>query len=172
MTAALLDLPDTLRAWGLDVVEVTGWQDRRRPGLFNPIGVLIHHTAAPGPKDAPSLQVCIESAVSPSVSSLSQVRIFEQPAASSQSRLERIDIRQIAALPVAQTSDNEGPTRRRPVRQGAQGEHADCQQRRQPSLLSRIPQWLISAMWTFRCRLQTFVSAGSALRHVSLRPRE
>lgn len=56
----LLQLPDALRSWGLDVVEVTGWEDRKRPGSFNPMGVLIHHTAAPGPKDAPSLQVCID----------------------------------------------------------------------------------------------------------------
>lgn len=55
----LLWLADELRAWGLDVVEVTGWRDRARPGAFDPVGVLIHHTAAPGPKDAPSLQVCI-----------------------------------------------------------------------------------------------------------------
>ncbi len=58
--ADLLDLPATLERWGLTVVPVTGWQDRRRPGTFRPIGVLIHHTAAPGPKDNPSLQVCID----------------------------------------------------------------------------------------------------------------
>lgn len=58
--ADLLDLPATLERWGLTVVPVTGWQDRRRPGRFDPIGVLIHHTAAPGPKDNPSLQVCID----------------------------------------------------------------------------------------------------------------
>ena len=56
----LLWLADELRAWGLDVVEVTGWRDRARPGAFDPVGCLIHHTAAPGPKDAPSLQVCID----------------------------------------------------------------------------------------------------------------
>lgn len=58
--ADLLQLPAALRSWGLDVVEVTGWQDRRRPGSFDPIGVLIHHTAGPRGKDAPSLQVCID----------------------------------------------------------------------------------------------------------------
>lgn len=58
--ADLLQLPDALRSWGLDVVEVTGWQDRRRPGSFNPMGVLIHHTAGPKGKDATSLQVCID----------------------------------------------------------------------------------------------------------------
>ena len=56
----LLQLPAALARWGLNVVPVTGWQDRRRPGTFDPIGVLIHHTAAPGPKDNPSLQVCID----------------------------------------------------------------------------------------------------------------
>jgi len=57
---ALDQLPTALRAWGLDVVEVTGWQTRRRPGTFAPLGVLIHHTAGPRGKDAPSLQVCID----------------------------------------------------------------------------------------------------------------
>lgn len=41
----LLWLADELRAWGLDVVEVTGWRDRARPGAFDPTGCLIHHTA-------------------------------------------------------------------------------------------------------------------------------
>jgi len=57
---ALTWLPAELRAWGLEVVEVTGWESRKRPGAFGPVGVLIHHTAAPGPKDAPSLQVCVD----------------------------------------------------------------------------------------------------------------
>ena len=45
--ADLLDLPAALERWGPTVVPVTGWQDRKRPGSFAPIGVLIHHTAAP-----------------------------------------------------------------------------------------------------------------------------
>lgn len=57
---ALSGLADHLRTWGLDVTEVPGWQDRRRPGPFNPMGVLLHHTAAPKGKDAPSLRVCID----------------------------------------------------------------------------------------------------------------
>lgn len=42
------DLPKTLRAAGLKVVEVDGWQRRGRPassGSFAPVGVLCHHTA-------------------------------------------------------------------------------------------------------------------------------
>jgi hypothetical protein len=39
------DLPDKLRAAGLKVIEHDGWRDRGRPGSFNPVGVLCHHTA-------------------------------------------------------------------------------------------------------------------------------
>jgi len=42
------DLPEILRAQGLNVVEVDGWKTRGRPesvGEFNPVGVLCHHTA-------------------------------------------------------------------------------------------------------------------------------
>lgn len=53
-------IADKLRAYGLTVVEVTGWQDRARPGAFDPLGVMVHHTAAPKGKDHPSLQVCID----------------------------------------------------------------------------------------------------------------
>lgn len=53
-------IADKLRAYGLTVVEVTGWQDRARPGAFDPVGVIVHHTAAPQGKPAPSLQVCID----------------------------------------------------------------------------------------------------------------
>lgn len=56
----LLWLADELRAYGLTVVEVTGWQDRARPGAFDPLGVMVHHTAAPQGKPFPSLQVCID----------------------------------------------------------------------------------------------------------------
>ena len=43
------NLPDLLRAEGLNVVEVDGWQTRGRPastGDFTPVGVLWHHTGA------------------------------------------------------------------------------------------------------------------------------
>lgn len=46
------NLPSILRAAGLTVVEVDGWQTRGRPastGGFNAVGVLCHHTAT-GPK--------------------------------------------------------------------------------------------------------------------------
>ena len=42
------NLPTTLRARGLRVVEVDGWHGRGRPastGGFDPVGVLCHHTA-------------------------------------------------------------------------------------------------------------------------------
>lgn len=43
-------LPDNtatlLRAAGLDVVEITGWRGRTRPGPFAPVGVLNHHTGS------------------------------------------------------------------------------------------------------------------------------
>lgn len=54
-------LADTLRDAGLDVAEVVGWQ-ASGGSTFDPVGVLIHHTAAPDfsiSQDAPSLQVCI-----------------------------------------------------------------------------------------------------------------
>lgn len=37
--------PDILRAHGLKVRVVPGWKKRGRPGSFNPVGVLCHHTA-------------------------------------------------------------------------------------------------------------------------------
>ena len=62
MTSPLLALPAALRAAGLDVLEVDGWQTRDRPGLFTPTGVLWHHTATTRrpPHDMPSLDVCID----------------------------------------------------------------------------------------------------------------
>ena len=49
-----------LRAAGITVREVDGWQTRARPGPFDPLGVLIHDTGTPNrTADAPSLQVCI-----------------------------------------------------------------------------------------------------------------
>lgn len=40
------NLPRDLRRAGLDVVVVKGWRTRGRPGSFNPVGVLWHHTGA------------------------------------------------------------------------------------------------------------------------------
>lgn len=39
------NLPEILRKHGLKVVEIDGWEDRGRPGSFDPVGVLCHHTA-------------------------------------------------------------------------------------------------------------------------------
>lgn len=40
------NLPARLRAAGLEVVEIPGWRDRGRPGSFDPVGVLWHHTGS------------------------------------------------------------------------------------------------------------------------------
>lgn len=40
------DLPSILRAAGLEVVVVKGWRLRTRPGPFDPVGVLNHHTGS------------------------------------------------------------------------------------------------------------------------------
>lgn len=40
------NLPALLRAAGLTVVTLDGWRDRGRPGSFNPVGTLNHHTGA------------------------------------------------------------------------------------------------------------------------------
>lgn len=42
----LTDLDAVVRRSGLIVVEVDGWQTRGRPGAFDPIGVLCHHTGS------------------------------------------------------------------------------------------------------------------------------
>lgn len=44
----LADLADACRKSGLKVVEVSGWQSRRRPGSFAPRGVVAHHTGSGG----------------------------------------------------------------------------------------------------------------------------
>lgn len=46
-----------LRGYGVNVVEVAGWQTRGSE-TFNPRGVVCHHTAG-GPGEAPSLKICI-----------------------------------------------------------------------------------------------------------------
>lgn len=58
-------LANRLRNAGLDVITHGDWQDRGRPtstGGFNPVGVLMHHTAGPTATDAngaPSLTTVI-----------------------------------------------------------------------------------------------------------------
>jgi hypothetical protein len=44
--AKALWLADVLRAAGCDVVEEPGWKDRGRPGVFEPKGVMVHHTSS------------------------------------------------------------------------------------------------------------------------------
>lgn len=51
-----LGIADRLRAAGLRVSEVPGWQ-QRGSSTFNPRGVMWHHTASAKGKDAPSLAV-------------------------------------------------------------------------------------------------------------------
>lgn len=51
-------IADRLRAKGLKVVEVNGWQGRGSE-TFNPQGSVDHHTAGPRTGNAPSLNVCI-----------------------------------------------------------------------------------------------------------------
>lgn len=53
-------LADVLRAANCNVVELSGWQERGRPGPFGPIqGILCHHTAGPLTGNASSLGTVI-----------------------------------------------------------------------------------------------------------------
>ncbi|WP_020519630.1 golvesin C-terminal-like domain-containing protein [Catelliglobosispora koreensis] len=54
-------LADVLRAAGVTVVEHGDWRNRMRPGSFDPIGVLWHHTAATSSASNPhpALNICI-----------------------------------------------------------------------------------------------------------------
>lgn len=54
-------LADVLRGAGVPVVEEGDWRNRMRPGSFNPIGVLWHHTAATSSPSNPhpALNICI-----------------------------------------------------------------------------------------------------------------
>lgn len=51
-------IANALRAEGLNVVEVAGWQTRGS-STFNPQGSVDHHTAGPLAGNAPSLRICI-----------------------------------------------------------------------------------------------------------------
>lgn len=78
MIAWLHWLPDQLRAAGLTVVEVEGWQSRtyRPPNRpvpdYQPTGVLYHHTGTPGTTgEFPTLHTCIHGrAAAPGVEPL------------------------------------------------------------------------------------------------------
>jgi hypothetical protein len=56
-------LADRIRAKGVEVVEVAGWEDRGRDGgdspTFRPVGAIHHHTAGPESGVAPSLATVI-----------------------------------------------------------------------------------------------------------------
>jgi hypothetical protein len=51
-------IPDTLRSFGVPVVEYPGWQTRGSDD-FHPRGVVCHHTASAPGSDAPSLGTCV-----------------------------------------------------------------------------------------------------------------
>ena len=53
-----IGIANRLRAAGLNVVEVAGWQTRGSEN-FNPKGSVDHHTAGPSIGNAPSLSICI-----------------------------------------------------------------------------------------------------------------
>ena len=52
-------LADVLRAAGLEVVEHPGWETRGRTYPFQPVGVVLHHTASAPGRDTPSLGVVV-----------------------------------------------------------------------------------------------------------------
>ena len=52
------DIANRLRRYGLNVVEINGWQTRGSSN-FNPRGSLDHHTAGSSNGNAPSLNICI-----------------------------------------------------------------------------------------------------------------
>lgn len=51
-------IADKLREYGLQVVEVNGWQTRGRGDGFAPQAVMAHHTASGRGHDAPALRIC------------------------------------------------------------------------------------------------------------------
>ena len=59
MSGRLLWLPSALKAAGLKVNTVGGWETRGKPQM-HPKVVVLHHTAAPPGRNAPSLQVVID----------------------------------------------------------------------------------------------------------------
>jgi hypothetical protein len=60
MTFSLLWLPDVLRAAGLQVIEVPGWQNRGHGDEGEVLGVLCHHTCGPLHGEMPDLNVIID----------------------------------------------------------------------------------------------------------------
>jgi hypothetical protein len=60
MSFSLLWLPSVLRAWGLTVIEVPGWQNRGHGDEGKVLGVLCHHTCGPLHGDLPDLNVLVD----------------------------------------------------------------------------------------------------------------
>jgi len=60
MTFSLLWLPGVLRAWGLTVNEVPGWQNRGHGDEGQVLGVLCHHTCGPLHGDLPDIHVLVD----------------------------------------------------------------------------------------------------------------
>lgn len=60
MPNSLIWLPDVLKAAGLKVAQVDGWQDRGRGDIGRILGVLCHHTAGPKKGNMPSLDTLIK----------------------------------------------------------------------------------------------------------------
>src|SRR5689334_10260795 len=60
MTYSLLWLPQVLRAAGLKVVELPGWQDHGHGDMGDVKGVLCHHTAGPLTGEFSDLDVLVK----------------------------------------------------------------------------------------------------------------
>lgn len=60
MTFSLLWLPDVLKAAGLKVQAVDGWQTRGHGDFGKPLGVLCHHTCGPKDGDIRDLHVLVD----------------------------------------------------------------------------------------------------------------
>lgn len=57
-----VNIVDVLKAVGVNVAPVDGWETRGKPG-FEPNGILVHHTAGPKKGDAPSLGLCVKGRI-------------------------------------------------------------------------------------------------------------
>ena len=60
MANSLIWLPDVLKAAGLKVALVDGWQDRGRGDVGAIHGILCHHTAGPKNGNMPSLNTLVQ----------------------------------------------------------------------------------------------------------------
>jgi N-acetylmuramoyl-L-alanine amidase len=60
MTFSLLWLPQVLRAWGLTVQAVDGWERRGHGDMGKPLGTIAHHTCGPKDGDIRDLHVLVD----------------------------------------------------------------------------------------------------------------